>query len=190
MKKSMRMTLMAVVAVMTLALGATMLQAQDQQGGDRGGRRGGFDPARMQEFMDRMLDRYKERLGASDEEWNVIKPQISEVMRLQRQARSGGSGFMMMRGGRDRGPGGDQGGQGGDRGSRPSFGGQEMPEAQALNTALENQNTPAPELQAKLAAYREAVKKNEAALKEGRDKLRKVLTLRQEAMLVMAGILD
>lgn len=184
MKKSMRMFLMALVAVMTLALGATMLKAQDQQGGDRGGRRGGFDPARMQEFMDRMLDRYKERLGASDEEWNVIKPQINEVMRLQRQARGGGGGFMM------RGPGGPGGDRGGDRGGRPSFGGQEMPEAQALNTALENQSTPAPELQAKLNAYREAVKKNEAALKDAREKLRKVLTLRQEAMLVMAGILD
>jgi hypothetical protein len=174
--------MMVAIAAMVLTLGGTMLMAQQDQGGQQGGRRGfrNFDPAQMQEMM---LERTKERLGASDEEWNVIKPLLSDVMKLQFQG--GRRGGMMFAGRR----GGDQGGdRGGDRG--PSRMEQQMPEATALQTAVENQGTPAADLKAKLEAYRAAQAKHEADLKAAREKLRKVLTLRQEAMLVLSGMLD
>jgi hypothetical protein len=41
-----------------------------------------------------------------------------------------------------------------------------------------------------MKAVRDARKKNEEALRKAREDLRKVLTMRQEAKLVLAGILD
>jgi len=190
MKKTMRTVVLAAFAVMMFVLaGGVQAQPADQggQGGQGGGRRGNFDPAQM---MDRMLTRVKDNLKATDEEWTVIKPLLSDVM-TKSMGRGGRGGFMGGRGGRRGGQQGqDQGGQ--QPPQRPQGGmfGQQNPEADALNTALDNESTPASDIQAKLAAYRDAQKKKDEALKDAREKLRKVLTLRQEARLVLDGMLD
>jgi hypothetical protein len=69
-------------------------------------------------------------------------------------------------------------------------GAEEMPEAAALRTALENKDTPAEELEAKSKALREARAKKAAELKAAREALRELLTPRQEARLILDNILD
>src|SRR3954452_22088638 len=60
-------------------------------GGNNGRNRGGgnFDPAQMRQ---RMMDRLKEQLGATDEELQVLQPRIEKVWQLQRDMSGGGRG--------------------------------------------------------------------------------------------------
>ena len=142
-------------------------------GGPGGGMRGRFDPAQMREMM---AQRLKAALACSDEEWEVIGPRVQKVVEIQFQARFGTGGF------------GGPGGPGGPGGRGGMF--QGSPEAQALNEAIASEDTPNEELKAKLKAFRDAAKKKEEELKKARDELREVLTLRQEARLVLMSILD
>ena len=146
----------------------------DQAGRGRGMR---MDP-------ERMLNMIKERIGATDEEWTAMKPQIEAINKVRTKTMMGMMGAM--RGGRRGGQGGP-GGQGGQFATRMA---EINPEAAALSTAVESETTPKAELQAKLKAYRDAAKKDAEALKTARENLRKLVTVRQEAMLVVAGILD
>lgn len=156
---------------------------------DRGGRGGGnFDPS---EFRARMLERMQEALAFSNEEWEVVSPMVSKVMEKQQAVQTGGGmGFLFRRGG-DGGRG--QGGPGGGRGGRGGFGGfgAEPSQAQtALETVLEKDDASADDIKSKLTAFRSERKKNETDLKAAREDLRKVLSVKQEAMLVLAGMLD
>jgi len=153
--------------------------AQAQQRGMRGG--GQWDPEQMRQ---RMAQRMKESLGATDEEWQVISPLLQDVMEKQREVRSfSGRGMMMMRG--PRGPEGDRGRRG--RG----FGREDTPaEVTALQEALESDSTPVEEIKSKLDAYRKARQAQEKELEQAQDKLRQILSVRQEATLVMMGMLD
>lgn len=175
---------------MALAVGALLATSGSALaqgfGGGRGGQGGGFDPEAMRQ---RMMERYQTELEATDDEWKVIQPLLTDVMEKQRATAGRRFGGMMF--GR-RGPqqGQDaQANQRGGRGNRPGFG-EPDPAMEALQTALEDENTSKTDLKAKLTALRDSRKKAEAELKASRDKLRQVLTLRQEAKLVMAGMLD
>jgi hypothetical protein len=173
---------------LTFAGASTLTYAQDggqpggerprggdrQTGGDRGGR-GNFDPA---EWQKRMMDRFKEQLKAPDDEWAVIQPKLEKVMTAQRESRAGG----MFGGGRRGGPGG-----GGDQPQDTSALGTASRE---LRTALENENTSGEEIDKKLAAYRDARAKAEENLAAARKDLKEILSARQEASLVMMGILE
>jgi len=66
----------------------------------------------------------------------------------------------------------------------------EDPDVTALQTVLENKDASPEEIKAKLNALRTTRAKREAELKTAREELRKVLTLRQEAQLVLMGMLD
>lgn len=146
------------------------------QGPGQGGGRGNFDPAQMQQ---RMLERIKEQMKAPDDEWNVISPKLEAVMKAQRDARAGGFGGF---GGRGGGPGGGRG----DNQPQSEVG----KASQELRTALEAENASAETVAAKLKAYREARAKAEEALKAAREELKGVLSERQEAVLVMSGVLE
>lgn len=174
----------------TVVSSALVLNAQD-----RGAR---FDPEQMRQMI---MNRMKERLGASDEEWNIIAPRLEKVWELQRESRmiGFGGGFF---GGPMGGPGGlgaprgeqDRSGQPrDDRGPRrgmAGFGQPESPEAAALQQVLDA-DTPSPaEIKEKLAAFRDARKKKEEELKKSQEELKQVLTIRQEALLVLMGTLD
>ncbi len=126
----------------------------------------GFNPGDMRaRFRQGMLDRIKEQLGATDQEWTVLSPRVEKVMELQ-QAQRPGFGF-----------------RGGDQSNA-------IPEAEALRKAIDDKGTSAEALQKKMEAYRTAKKKLTADLEAARGQLREVLTARQEAALVLEGILD
>jgi len=192
--------LLALTGACALLLGANQLSAQDNATGDRpqrrqggdnqggGGGRGGFggDPA---EFQQRMMDRVKEQLEVKDDtEWKALEPLVKKVMDTRRESAAYGVGGMMR--GFGRGRGGDGGGQGGG-GDRPRnpFGMETPAEAEALQKAIDSKASSA-DIKAALAKYREAKKAKEAALVKAQDDLKKVLTVRQEAILVNGGTLN
>jgi Spy/CpxP family protein refolding chaperone len=202
-----KLTTLAAVAAGTLALSTSLGLAQapgnggggnggNNGGGRRGGNGGNFDPA---QFQQRMNERLKEALKATDEEWAVIQPLLDKVTTKQREARTGGFGGSMMGGGR-RGGNGGPGGNNADQantnnnnnngGNRPNRGGAASPEADALRTTLENDNASADEIKTKLAALRDSRKKAQAELEQARADLEKVLTVKQEATLVLMGMLE
>ncbi|MFT3787661.1 MAG: hypothetical protein QM770_16085 [Tepidisphaeraceae bacterium] len=163
------------------------------QGGQRG-QRGNFDPAEMRQ---RMLDRLKENLKSPDDEWNVLKPKVEKLMQAQQDARAGGmfGGGFGGRGGFG-GPGGP-GGQGGGRGNRGGNGGDaNQPEtplqvaSRELRTVLTNDNATSDEVANKLKAYRDARKTAEEAVAAARKEVQEVIDARQEAVLVMWGMLE
>lgn len=149
-------------------------QGQGGQGGGGGGRN--FDPAQMQQ---RMMERMKEQMKAPDDEWAVISPKLEAVMKAQRDARVGGFGGFGGRGG---------GGGGGGNDQQPQS---EVAKAsRELRTTLEAENASPETVAAKLKAYRDARAKAEESLKAAREELKGVLNERQEAVLVMAGMLE
>lgn len=157
-----------------------------ERGGERGGDRGNFNP---QEMQARMLSGLRERMDVKDdEEWKLIAERITKVAELRRSA-PGGPGMMMMMGrgpggGGPGGPGREEGG-GGRGGFRPGGGSAEMT---ALASALRDK-LPDAEIKSRLDRVRDQRKDNEAKLARAQDELRAVLTVRQEAMAVMAGLL-
>ena len=160
-----RTALLALVAGLALAI-PSIVQAQNRQ----------FDPA---QFRQQRLDRIKEQLGASDDEWKVLSPKIEKVMDVQRNSFAGFGGF------RGRGGG---GGGGGGADNQP-----QTPVAKAsadLRTTLENKDAPADDIKTKLAALREAREKARAELQAAQKELKEVLTQRQEAVLVTNGMLE
>lgn len=155
------------------------------QGGPGGGRRGGFDPAQMRQ---RMMERYREQLGVKDDaEWGVIEGRITKIDELRRASMMRGFGGFGGRGpgGPGGGPGGNQGQ--GNRGGGP-FGQQPNPDAEALQAALDG-GASSDEIKAKLAAYRDSLKKKEAELTKAQDDLRALLSVKQEASAVLLGLL-
>ena len=179
----------ALVAFLFSSIAAT---AQQNQGrgdrGDRGNRsRGNFD---ISQFMDRIVDRYKDALEVSDAEWSAIKPMVSKILTQQYSGRSGRGGFggSSGRGGGRSGRGGDNGQGGGDR-QRNSSRGSQNAEVEALQKALDS-GASSSSIKSKLASVRDARKKKEAELKKVRDELRQVLSLKQEARMVLMGLLD
>jgi hypothetical protein len=190
MKKLTQLLTMAAVAVVA-CLGTSNLTAQDNApsgdrpqrgGGQRGGGGGGggnWDPAQMQQ---RMMERYKERLEiTNDDEWKALEPLVQKVMDARMQSMAGIGRGMFGRGG---GPGGDN--NGGQR--RGGFGGEPSPTAEALQKAIDSKAS-ASELKAALAKYEEARKAKQAELEKAQANLRKVLSVRQEALATLNGLL-
>lgn len=194
-------TIGVVAGVLALVAGGLCV-AQPPQGGGPGGfggPGGQFDPAQMRQ---RMMDNWKEQLGADDDSWKVIEPRLTKVMELSRQTAMGGRGMFGMRGMRgQRGQrGGQQGQQGnrpGQQGDRPRFPGQEDREPtevekaqEALSTTLENESASADTIKQQLTALRAARLKAQQDLAAAQQGLREILTVRQEAVLVLSGMLN
>lgn len=186
MKKWMKTLAISGIAAL-IGLSSQAMAQQGQGGGQRGQRgQGQFDPEQMRQ---RMNERLREQFGVkNDAEWQVIQTRIEKVNEARRDVGFGGMGMFGRRPGQ-RGPGGDQAGanQGGMAGRR--FGATPMPEAEALQAAIDS-NASADDIKAKLAAYRTARKSRQAKLDQAREELRKVLSVRQEAVAVMNGLLE
>jgi hypothetical protein len=178
--KNMMLMLAGCVALLGLSTGN--LAAQN---------RGNFDPA---QFRQRILDGLREQLDVKDDaEWKVLETAIGKVFDASQEIGFGGG----MRFGR-----GNRGGstnststasstttdQGGQSRRRGGFGGTPSPEAEELQKAIEAK-APASEIKAKLAKLREANKAKEAKLESAQEDLRKLLSARQEATAVLAGLL-
>lgn len=176
----------AVVAALAIAVVPTVSFAQDggqppqgqdrQRGGDRGNNPGGgrnFDPAEMQK---RFMERFKEQLAVPDDEWKVIEPKLTKVMTAQRDVRGGWG----MGGGR----------RGGDQNADQQSSSPVTTALRELRTAVEKPNSSAEEIDQKLAALREARAKAQANLDAARKELKELLTAKQEANLVLMGMLE
>lgn len=137
------------------------------EGPGRGGRgqRGNWDPAQMQE---RMMNRLQEALKATPEEWQVIQPLLKDVFDKQRTARELGGMGGMFRG--------------------PQQQAEQPAEVAAVEKAIEGGD--AAVVKTALEALRKARATREAEVTKAKDALRAVLTVSQEARLVLMGILD
>ncbi len=136
------------------------------QGG--GGNRGGFNPSQM-------VDRMKEQFAATDEEWTALKPKVEKVF----TARTAASVRTFGRGGRG-------GGQGQDTAPTTEVG----KAAAALRTTLAEENAKPEDIKAKLAALRTARDKANADLAKAQQELKEVLSVKQEAVAVLNGLID
>lgn len=134
-------------------------------GTDGRGRRGNFNPADIQA---RILANLREQLAVKDDaEWSLISERITTVMNLRRNLAVGGFGGF---------------------GNRNRPGAAANPEVDALRAAITD-NLPDAEIKARLARVREVRKQNETKLAQAQEDLRAVLTIRQEAVAVSAGLL-
>lgn len=169
------------VAGMALALGFTSSNVSAQ---------GNFDPEQMRQ---RMMERYREMLEIKgDDEWKAISGLVEKVNTARRDVMAfGGGGFGGFggRGGRDRGGDNANNNGGGERRRGGGFFGEPPAEATALRAAIENKAS-ADEIKAKMAKFREARKAKETELTKAQEDLRKVLSVRQEAAAVTAGLIQ
>jgi hypothetical protein len=134
----------------------------------RAARRGNFTP-------EAMLAALKTRFGVTDDaEWAIISARITAIMDLRRATGGGfGGGF----------PGGFRGGDNNRQGNSGN------PELDALRAAVTD-NMPDGEIKARLDRFREVRKDNEAKLEKARADLQAVLSVKQEAVAVMMGLLQ
>jgi hypothetical protein len=156
--------------------GNTPPAGQQDQANPRGGQRGN-----MEQFRQRMEQRLKEQLGVSDEEFKALQPKIETVGQLQRELNARGG---MMGGRRGRG---GQAGPGGPNANAPT--GPVATAREDLRKTLDNKSASADEIKAKLTALRDAETKAQGDLDKARQELKDLLTQRQEAVLVMDGVL-
>lgn len=201
-----------VVALVGMAFAQPTRRSEGERGGRGGGGRGGFGGrgGGPEQFLQMMTERMKERLEVDDDEWKIIQPRLTKVVALQFQVASAGrGGFFGGFGGRGRGgpgrggPGGEAGrrGDGGQRdgdrgrgGPRGGDGNREMNATQAASQALRevlDKDDPSPDqIRAKLTALRAAKESARQKLAAAQKNLREVLTLKQEAALVLGGQLN
>jgi len=183
--------LAVVCFVGVVLIGLSLSQAQqaprERPGGPGGARvRGGGepnaprDPEQMLKMMnERQIARIKESLQPTDQEWTSLEPKVTKVLTLSRQ--TGGMGMF--------------GGMGMSS-RRPGAQGPEVPltpvgkVTDELRKVLENKEAKSEEIKAKLTVLREAREKAKKELAKAQQDLRQGLTARQEAQLVLMGLLD
>jgi len=164
-------------AVLTLSLGGKAL-AQPQ-----GMNFQNMDPQQIMDMIQqRINDSFREQMGVTnDAEWSIIEQRISAVTKARLATMADGGGMM--------GRGGMRGGGGGGGGGFQAIFGQPGPEAQALQQAIDS-HVPAAQIHSLLAKFVAARQKKEATLAKAQDDLRSVLTVRQEAIAVLGGLLN
>ena len=185
----MKTNVKSLLTIVALAAAPLVVHAQETTnpaapapGATAGGNRGNFN---FEDFRKRMEERIKASLKVTDEEWAVIQPLIEKVTEKQRDA-SGGRGFGGS-GGTTRG--GTTGGTtAAPTSTRPERAGTQ--EREALRLALDSDGASIEDIKAKLGAVRAVHQKATAELAAAREELKKVVTVRQEAVLVSMGILE
>jgi hypothetical protein len=155
---------------------------------DQGPRGRMFDPAQMRQMMEQ---RTREMLGATAEEWKVLGPRVMKVQELSRQAGGGGRPMMMFGRGMRGGPGGPGGNRPGVRGMGVNRELTEVEKAQeGLQTLLENTAATPEQIKQQVTKLRAVREKTKQELAKAQQDLRQVLTVRQEAQLILMGMLD
>ena len=181
----MRRKILAASAALALIVGMSGFGTAVAQDGQGGARRGGGQGQQMdpEQARARMMENLKERLAATDEEWQALQPKVEQVLAAQMNARAGA----MM--GMGRGAGG--GGPGGGLGRGPE--GEPTPLVAAgreLRELLQDEEAGNDAIKQKLEAFRAARKQAETELDAARAELQGLVTLRQEALLVAMGLLE
>lgn len=196
-KTLMTATVVAAVASLAAPYAAAQPQPQSQSqtpppGGGGPGGAPGDRPGRMnwdpEQFRQRMMERVREQLEiTNDAEWKAIEPLINKVLETRRDSMMAGFGGMLRSFGR-----GGGGGFGGGPGGAGGFGamlGEPNPELESLGKAIDSK-AGKDELKSAIAKVRDARQAREQKVKQAQEDLRKVLTLRQEAIAIMNGWLD
>lgn len=188
MKKTQMILATAAVAMTLLLGGKALAQPQGFGGGPGGGMNfQNMDPQEIQkQIQQRINDSFREQMAVTnDTEWSLIEERINAVTQARMATMAdGGMGGMMGMGGRRGGQGG--GGQGG--GLRALFG-QQSPESEALQKAIDD-NAPTAQIKTLIAKVQAVRKDKLAKLTKAQDDLRAVLTTRQEAIAIMGGLLN
>lgn len=189
MKSDRMLIACGLVSALVLSISSTIAQestpkpATAPSAGATDRRHSSFDPA---EFQKRMMDGIKDRLGFKDDaEWTAVQPLVQKVMDLRRETMMGGMGFSRFFSRRSSSEAGSTQGST-ERPRNPWF--TPSPEAEALQKALDD-NAPAAQVKVALEKYRAARKDKEAKLAAAQEDLRKVLTVRQEALASMMSLL-
>ena len=182
----------SMVCLVSIILASLVLAAPTEEPRGRGGRRGGGRMSREQ-MRARMAERMKERLGVKDEEWKVIEPRLQKVMDLSRQAGGfGRRGMFYGRGGRrdsgrDRGP-------GRGSGERPGDSERERTAVEKagddLQKVLDSESAKPEDIKVKLTVLRASREKAKQELAKAQKELQQILTVKQEATLVLSGMLN
>lgn len=128
------------------------------------------DKPRATEVKERISSRLRERLEVTDDaEWAVISERITRIEELRRATASGPLAAL-------------------DRAKRSARGENGGAEREALRSAVTDR-LPDAEIRSRLARLGEAQKRDAAKLAQAQEDLRAVLTVRQEAIAVMFGLL-
>ncbi len=202
---------LCIIAGLVMVLPAGQVISQDGGGGAEGGAKPEGDMERMAsevirnwptpeemqeriaEWRKRREDRTREQLGATEEEWLVLKPRIEKVQSLQRSGMRGRMRGMFSRWSRR---GRDRGGDRRDRSDRdrPERPERELsPEQQAkekLEKLLDDETAKTVSVKTALDDLRKARQKRADELAAARKELREVCSLKQEGRLVLMGILE
>lgn len=171
------------LGLIVLAFSGSMLIGQANENADQNRRR-----ERHGEFRRRIAERMRERLEVNDEEWAALEPRIENIMRLRFSTRVGfGRGFgRRSRGGREFGESSRPRGQGA---------GQREPSAvqkrvAALRELLDDDGATNEQITKGLTGLRKAREEAREELDKARKDLRDLVTLKQEAFLVLVGFLN
>ena len=163
----------------TVWVGRALSQEAARPAGQRPARER-FDPEQRRQ---QMLERMKEALGATDEEWKALGPRVEKVQTLSSQLRGGQGmrGMFTRRAPRREEP---------ER-PEPARKPTEVEKAlQELQTVLDKEEAKPDEIKKKLTTLRGAREKVKQELAKAQKALRELLTVRQEAQLVLMGMLD
>lgn len=159
-----------VIVMVVLALGmvgavSTLIMAQDS--GES------FGSVAQQQLRARMLQGLADPMGVTPAEWQTLLPKIDRVFVLRFRSRSGGGE--------------------GIRGATDADPGPPVPIAMAsreLRRAVDNKDSTLDEIKAKLQTLRDEKAKNNTELEAARAELKAQLNIRQEAVLVLDGLLE
>ena len=157
------------------------------QTGGPGRNRGGGDPS---QFQARRMERYREQLEVKkDDEWKVVQQRIERVLAAESELRLAGFGGAYRRDSTNNvAPLQRTANRGGRSNRGPRTTSELNPDVVALESALDS-NAPPEEIKARLAKFRDMLKQKEASLGKARDELRQILSIRQEALAIRAGLL-
>jgi len=134
--------------------------------------------------MARYMERLRQQLGASEEEWKVLEPKVDKLLQAQQDVRAGVRGI-----------GGGGGGFGGGRGGG-FFGANAAPQSEveqaaaALRGAARDPDVAARDTVIALKDYRKAREKARQRVANAERELKELLSQRQEAILLMNGMLE
>jgi opacity protein-like surface antigen len=158
--------------------------ANGNNGNNRGNRgnfgRGNFDPAQMRQ---RIMDNLKQDMDVKDDEWAVIQPKLDKVLTISFDSRMRGGNMFRRNRGQDQ--------QGNNNRPQPQAGDSAVTKAQAdLQSALDDKSINADEIAKRLANLRAAKDAAKQDMVKAQQDLKELLSQRQEAVLVLAGLLD
>ena len=163
-------------------------QVWSQPAGKGPDRRPSRDPDQRRQMFTGNL---RKTLDFSEEEWQIIEPRLQKVVTLSAKSsgmggRKGGPMGQVRSGGKGKDDTGNQTGQSRSPREQTAMGSL----LEDLNTVLKSEDATPSQIEEKLAAVRVAREESKIDLAKAQAELRELLTLRQEALLVMMGILN